>query len=99
MHGAAHLSVEDVADLLDVWASADMELADELDRLGAARALVSSRTVSRLERLLEGTLRPAVQARSLLAAVPVAVLREAVQRRRDRAMSAATGVPTRRGDC
>lgn len=66
-------AVGDVVDLLERYASADRELADELDRIGAdpsSSRRVSQATVSRLKSLLETSLVPGVQAKTELDALP-----------------------------
>lgn len=66
-------TVGDVVDLLERYAAADRELADELDRIGAdpcSSRRVSQATVSRLMSLLETSLVPGVQAKAELDALP-----------------------------
>ena len=66
-------TVGDVVDLLERYAAADRELADEMDRIGAevsSSRRVSQTTVSRLLHLLEQSLVPGVQAKAELDALP-----------------------------
>lgn len=66
-------TVGDVVDLLERYAAADRELADELDRIGAdpsSSRRVSQATISRLMSLLETSLVPGVQAKAELDALP-----------------------------
>lgn len=66
-------TVRDVVALLERYASADRELADAMDRIGAevsSSRRVSQATVSRLASLLETSLVPGVQAKAELDALP-----------------------------
>jgi hypothetical protein len=66
-------TVYDVIALLERYAAADRELADEMDRIGAelsSSRRVSQTTVTRLMRLLERSLVPGVQAKAELDALP-----------------------------
>lgn len=66
-------TVDDVVDLLERYASADRELADAMDRIGAevsSSRRISQTTVSRLARLLDQSLVPGVQAKTELDALP-----------------------------
>ncbi len=75
----------DVAGRLDVMATADQALTDELDRVGAARRRVCQATVQRLEHLLV-TVRPGADAREELDTLDTKLLRDGAvlwtQRRR-----------------
>jgi hypothetical protein len=65
-------TAHDVIDLLERYAAADRELADEMDRLDAelsSSRRVSQMTVTRLMRLLEQSLVPGVQAKAELDAL------------------------------
>lgn len=73
----------EVADMLDTLAAADLQLAQELDRIASSRSPVSGTTVAALERLL-ATLRPAADVRSRLAVVDRRVLGAAIRLRRQR---------------
>jgi hypothetical protein len=71
LHPAA--TVGDVVDLLERYASADRDLADAMDRIGAevsSSRRISQTTVSRLLQLLEQSLVPGVQAKAELDALP-----------------------------
>ncbi len=66
-------TVGDVVDLLERYAAADRELADEMDRIGAdpsSSRRVSQATVGRLMSLLETSLVPGVQAKAELDSLP-----------------------------
>ncbi len=74
-------TVSDVVDLLDRYAAADRELADEMDRIGAdpsSSRRVSQATVSRLSGLLATSLVPGVQAKAELDALPRALRRAGI---------------------
>lgn len=73
----------EVGDMLDTLAAADLQLAQELDRIALSRSPMSRTTVAALERLL-ASLRPAADVRSQLAAVDRRVLGAAIRLRRQR---------------
>jgi len=75
------LGLREVGDMLEILAAADLQLAHELDRIGASRSPVSAATVAALERLLM-TLRPAAGVREQLSRVDLRVLAAAVRLRR-----------------
>jgi hypothetical protein len=68
------LTPDGVADVLERLWAAGGAVADELDRIGASRALVSAATVAGLEAAL-ASLRPAVGMRALLAHLEPGLLR------------------------
>lgn len=68
------LSSTDIADLLELLATANHALAAELDAIAASRRSLSQSTVTRLEHLVE-QMRPAAQIRQVLALIdPVDLL-------------------------
>ena len=74
-------TVGDVVDLLERFASADRELAEAMDRIGAevsSSRRVSQATVGRLVRLLDHSLVPGVQAKAELDALPSSLRRAGV---------------------
>lgn len=78
---SAESRVADVVELLDRYASADRDLARELEDINAevsSSQRVSKSTVNRLVRLLESSLVPGVQAKADLDALPKALRREGI---------------------
>ena len=77
-------TAEQVADLFDLIADADIGLGDLFDRIAGSRAPIHPATIRELEHLLEDTLRPAVHARSVLAGTPPQSLHAGLLCRRQR---------------
>jgi hypothetical protein len=74
-------TVSDVVYLLKRYASADRELAEAMDRIGAevsSSRRVSYATVSRLLRLLDQSLMPGVRAKAELNALPSGLRRAGI---------------------
>jgi hypothetical protein len=85
----AEPTLSDVIALLERYAAADRDLAAELDRIGAevsSSRRVSHATVTRLQRLLEDSLVPGVQAKSDLDELPTPLRRAGIARWAQRAI-------------
>lgn len=76
------LEPQEVADMLDTLAAADLKVAQVLDQISTSRSPVSRATVTALERLL-ATLRPAADVRLRLVGVDRAVLAAGLRLRRE----------------
>lgn len=76
------LEPQEVADMLDTLAVADLKVAQVLDQISTSRSPVSRATVTALERLL-ATLRPAADVRLRLAGVDRRVLAAGIRLRRE----------------